>query len=52
MSDVKYVYSLREGDGEQKLLLGGKGANLCRMVQSGLLSLRVLSSPPRSAVST
>ncbi|MBQ9565848.1 MAG: pyruvate, phosphate dikinase [Synergistaceae bacterium] len=36
MSDVKYVYSLREGDGEQKLLLGGKGANLCRMVQSGL----------------
>ena len=34
--DAKYVYSLKDGDGEQKLLLGGKGANLCKMVQSGL----------------
>ncbi|MBR1671414.1 MAG: pyruvate, phosphate dikinase [Fretibacterium sp.] len=32
----KYVYSLKEGDGDQRLLLGGKGANLCRMAQSGL----------------
>ena len=32
----KYVYSLKEGNGDQRLLLGGKGANLCRMAQSGL----------------
>ena len=32
----KYIYSLKEGDGERGLLLGGKGANLCRMAQSGL----------------
>ena len=32
----KYIYSLKEGKGDQKLLLGGKGANLCQMVQSGL----------------
>ena len=32
----KFIYSLKEGKGDQKLLLGGKGANLCQMVQSGL----------------
>ncbi|WP_298780977.1 PEP/pyruvate-binding domain-containing protein, partial [uncultured Fretibacterium sp.] len=32
----KFIYSLKEGKGDQKLLLGGKGANLCHMVQSGL----------------
>ncbi|NLL36710.1 MAG: pyruvate, phosphate dikinase [Fretibacterium sp.] len=32
----KYIYNLKEGKGDQKLLLGGKGANLCQMVQSGL----------------
>lgn len=32
----KYIYTLKEGKGDQKLLLGGKGANLCQMVQSGL----------------
>ncbi len=33
---VKYVYSFREGDGKNKHLLGGKGANLCEMTQIGL----------------
>src|SRR5690606_38900497 len=33
---VKYVYSFAEGDGNNKKLLGGKGANLCEMTQIGL----------------
>jgi pyruvate,orthophosphate dikinase len=32
----KYVYAFSEGDGKNKLLLGGKGANLCEMTQMGL----------------
>ena len=36
MSTERYVYSLKDGDGEKRLLLGGKGANLCKMAQSGL----------------
>jgi len=32
----KYVYSFYEGDGKNKHLLGGKGANLCEMTQIGL----------------
>ena len=32
----KYVYSFAEGDGKNKHLLGGKGANLCEMTQIGL----------------
>ena len=28
----KFIYSLKEGKGDQKLLLEGKGANLCQMV--------------------
>jgi pyruvate,orthophosphate dikinase len=32
----KYVYSFQEGDGKNKHLLGGKGANLCEMTQIGL----------------
>ncbi|MBI4962008.1 MAG: pyruvate, phosphate dikinase [Desulfomonile tiedjei] len=32
----KYVYSFCEGDGKNKKLLGGKGANLCEMTQIGL----------------
>jgi pyruvate,orthophosphate dikinase len=31
-----YVYSFNEGDGKNKHLLGGKGANLCEMTQMGL----------------
>ena len=36
MPSEKFVYSLRDGDGSNRLLLGGKGANLCTMAQSGL----------------
>jgi len=32
----RYVYSYKEGDGSDKQLLGGKGANLCEMTQIGL----------------
>lgn len=32
----KRVYSFSEGDGHNKKLLGGKGANLCEMTQIGL----------------
>ncbi len=32
----KYVYAFHEGDGKNKQLLGGKGANLCEMTQIGL----------------
>ncbi len=34
--DKKWVYSFHEGDGSDKRLLGGKGANLCEMTQMGL----------------
>ncbi|MBL7205362.1 MAG: pyruvate, phosphate dikinase [Desulfobacteraceae bacterium] len=36
MEAEKYVYSFKEGDGKNKKLLGGKGANLCEMTQIGL----------------
>ena len=32
----KFVYSFAEGDGKNKKLLGGKGANLCEMTQIGI----------------
>jgi len=32
----KHVFSFEEGDGKNKKLLGGKGANLCEMTQIGL----------------
>ena len=32
----KWVFSFQEGDGKNKQLLGGKGANLCEMTQIGL----------------
>nr|MCU0935175.1 pyruvate, phosphate dikinase [Gammaproteobacteria bacterium] len=32
----KWVYGFQEGDGKNKHLLGGKGANLCEMTQIGL----------------
>ena len=34
--NTKLVYSFAEGDGHNKMLLGGKGANLCEMTQIGL----------------
>jgi pyruvate,orthophosphate dikinase len=32
----KWVFAFGEGDGKNKMLLGGKGANLCEMTQIGL----------------
>jgi pyruvate,orthophosphate dikinase len=36
LAEKKYVYSFKEGNGKNKKLLGGKGANLCEMTQIGL----------------
>ena len=33
---LKYVYAFEEGDGRNRMLLGGKGAGLCEMTQIGL----------------
>ena len=42
----QYVYAFTEGDGKNKMLLGGKGANLCEMTQIGL------NVPPGFVIST
>ncbi|MEA3292528.1 MAG: pyruvate, phosphate dikinase [Pseudomonadota bacterium] len=42
----KSVFSFEEGDGKDKKLLGGKGANLCEMTQIGL------NVPPGFVIST
>ena len=42
----KYLYAFDEGDGKNKMLLGGKGANLCEMTQIGL------NVPPGFVIST
>ena len=42
----QYVFSFHEGDGHNKKLLGGKGANLCEMTQIGL------NVPPGFVIST
>ena len=42
----RFVYAFREGDGKNKQLLGGKGANLCEMTQIGL------NVPPGFVIST
>src|SRR3989304_3143697 len=36
MAQAKYVYLFREGNKDQKELLGGKGANLAEMTNLGL----------------
>ncbi|WP_303909347.1 pyruvate, phosphate dikinase [Thiohalomonas denitrificans] len=36
MAAQRWVYAFSEGDGKDKKLLGGKGANLCEMTQIGL----------------
>jgi pyruvate, orthophosphate dikinase len=46
ISGKKFVYSFIEGDGKNKQLLGGKGANLCEMTQIGL------NVPPGFVIST
>src|SRR5512135_1044724 len=33
---TKFIFAFEEGDGKNKMLLGGKGANLCEMTQIGL----------------
>ena len=43
---LPYVYSFKEGDGKNKKLLGGKGANLCEMTQIGI------NVPPGFVIST
>ncbi len=43
---TKFIYSFHEGDGKNKQLLGGKGANLCEMTQIGL------NVPPGFVIST
>jgi hypothetical protein len=45
-SNNKYVFPFEEGDGKNKKLLGGKGANLCEMTQIGL------PVPPGFVIST
>ena len=35
-SAPRWVYAFAEGDGRNKMLLGGKGANLCEMTRIGL----------------
>ena len=42
----QYTYSFAQGDGKNKALLGGKGANLCEMTQLGL------NVPPGFVIST
>ncbi len=42
----QYVYAFEQGDGKNKKLLGGKGANLCEMTQIGL------NVPPGFVIST
>ena len=46
MVQRKYVFAFEEGDGKNKMLLGGKGANLCEMTQIGL------NVPPGFTVTT
>jgi pyruvate, orthophosphate dikinase len=36
MTTPSYIFAFEDGDGTNKLLLGGKGANLCVMTQIGL----------------
>ena len=46
IQNKKFVFSFHEGDGKNKKLLGGKGANLCEMTQIGL------NVPPGFVIST
>ncbi|WP_031431086.1 pyruvate, phosphate dikinase [Methylomicrobium agile] len=43
---TQYIFSFQQGDGKNKALLGGKGANLCEMTQIGL------NVPPGFVIST
>ncbi len=46
MANTKHVFAFEDGDGKNKHLLGGKGANLCEMTQIGL------NVPPGFVIST
>ncbi|MCU7853306.1 MAG: pyruvate, phosphate dikinase [Candidatus Thiodiazotropha sp. (ex Monitilora ramsayi)] len=46
MTQKRHVFSFHKGDGKNKKLLGGKGANLCEMTQFGL------NVPPGFVIST
>ena len=46
MTSKKHIYTFEEGDGKNKILLGGKGAGLCEMTQIGL------NVPPGFVVTT
>jgi pyruvate,orthophosphate dikinase len=46
MGTKQFVFAFEEGDGKNKKLLGGKGANLCEMTQIGL------PVPPGFVIST
>ena len=46
MNRKQYIYAFEDGDGRNKMLLGGKGANLCEMTQIGL------AVPPGFTVTT
>jgi len=45
-SQQEYVFAFEEGDGSDKMLLGGKGANLCEMTRIGI------NVPPGFVIST
>ena len=46
MTGKPFVYAFEDGDGKNRMLLGGKGANLCEMTQIGL------NVPPGFTVTT
>ncbi len=46
MTAARFIYAFEEGDGKNKMLLGGKGANLAEMTQIGL------NVPPGFTVTT
>ncbi|MBI2316862.1 MAG: pyruvate, phosphate dikinase, partial [Betaproteobacteria bacterium] len=46
MTRKRFIYAFEDGDGKNKMLLGGKGANLCEMTQIGL------NVPPGFTVTT
>ncbi len=46
MTTSRWMYPFEEGDGHDKMLLGGKGANLCEMTQIGI------NVPPGFVVTT
>ena len=46
MTAKRFIYAFEEGDGKNKMQLGGKGANLCEMTQIGL------NVPPGFVIST